>query len=300
MVLTKGDTMRFRAHESFFIRKGWLYKGLKNVRRKPNVFTDKDENPMDILGIGANMVRSLRYWLQAVRLTDEPKAGTKNQTFTKLGQIIWDNDTYIEEMGSLWLLHYQLATNEEEATAWYYFFNEFKMSEFKKEDFVLSLSNHTKIKYEAEIADSSYEGDFDCIINTYVSRLKSNPEKVHPESNIDCPFGELGLVDIVNKKNKVYQKSKPSKDSLHPMIVLAVILDRAQGQGEVRISSLLNDPSNIGKVFNLDIIALTNHLYKIQQMGYVKVVRTAGLDVIRINTTMDFFQCVKKYYEEIN
>lgn len=292
--------MRFRAHESFFIRKGWLYKGLKNVRKKPNVFTDKDENPMDVLGIGANMVRSLRYWLQAVRLTGEPNSGVKNQTLTQLGQIIWDNDTYIEEMGSLWLLHYQLATNEEEATAWYYFFNEFKMSEFKKEDFVLSLSNHVKIKYDTETAKSSYEGDFDCIINTYVSRLKSNPEKVHPESNIDCPFGELGLVDIVNKKNKAYQKSKPSKDSLHPMIVLAVILDQAKGQGEVKITSLLNDSCNIGKVFNLDIIALTNYLYKIQQLGYLKVVRTAGLDVVRINTTMDFFECIEKYYEEIN
>ena len=29
-------------------------------------------------------------------------------------------------MGTLWLLHYQLAKNKDEATAWYYFFNEFK------------------------------------------------------------------------------------------------------------------------------------------------------------------------------
>ncbi len=292
--------VRFRGHESFFIRKGWLYKGLKNVRNKPHVFIDKDENPMDVLGIGANMVRSLRYWLQAVKLTEEPKSGVKNQTFTQLGQIIWNNDTYIEEMGTLWLLHYQLATNEEEATAWYYFFNEFKMSEFKKEDFVSSLSSYSKTKYDKEIADSSFEGDFDCIINTYVSRLKSNPEKVHPENNIDCPLGELGLINIVNRKNKIYQKSKPPKDSLHPMIVLAVILDQAKGQEEIKITTLLNDPCNIGKIFNLDIIALTSCLYKIQQLGYLKVVRTAGLDVIRINKSIDFFECIKKYYQEIN
>lgn len=291
---------RFRAHESFFIRKGWLYKGLKNVLRKPNVFTDKEENPMDILGIGSNMVRSLRYWLQAVRLTEEPKTGIRNQTLTQFGEIIWENDTYIEEIGTLWLLHYQLVTNVEEATAWYYFFNEFKVSEFKKEDFVLSLSNFMKIKYNVEIAESSYEGDFDCIINTYVPRLKSNPEKVHPENNIDCPFGELGLINILDKKNKIYQKSKPAKDTLHPLVLLAVMLDQAKGQGEIKITSLLNDPCNIGKVFNLDIIALTNHLYKIQQLGYVKVIRTAGLDVVRINTKMDFYECIKKYYQEIN
>ncbi|MHB8170940.1 MAG: DUF4007 family protein [Thermincolia bacterium] len=292
--------MKFRAHETFFIRKGWLYKGMKNVQRKPNVFTDKNENPMDALGIGANMVKSLRYWLQAVKLTDEPRSGVKNQSFTELGQVIWDNDTYIEEMGTLWLLHYKLATNLENATAWYYFFNEFKMSEFKKEDFLQSISNYVKIKYGEEVANSSLEGDFDCIINTYVSRKKSNPEKVHPESNIDCPFGELGLIDIVSKKEKIYKKSSPKNDTLHPMVILAIILDRAKEKNEVKITSLLNDFCNVGRVFNLDIISLTKYLYKIQQLGYIRVIKTAGLDVIRITTEMDFNMCVRKYYEEIN
>ena len=292
--------MRFRAHDTFFIRKGWLYKGMKNVKKKPNVFTDKDENPMDVLGIGANMVKALRYWLQAVDLTEEPKTGKKYQFFTALGKVIWDNDTYFEEMGTLWLLHYQLSTNEKNATAWYYFFNEFKMTDFTKDDFVLSISNFVKLKYNEDVAISSFEGDFDCIINTYVSRIKSNPAKVHPESNIDCPFGELELVDIVNKKEKSYKKSSPKKNTLHPLIVLAVLLDQSKGQTEIKISSLLNDACNIGKVFNLDIIALTNYLYQIQQLGYVRVIRTAGLDVVRVTTDIGFYDCIKKYYEQIN
>ena len=55
--------MKFRAHDTFFIRKGWLSKGMKYVQKKPDVFVAKDENPMDVLGIGANMVKALRYWL---------------------------------------------------------------------------------------------------------------------------------------------------------------------------------------------------------------------------------------------
>jgi hypothetical protein len=292
--------MRFKAHESFFIRKGWLYKGMKNVDRKPNVFVDKSENPMDVLGIGANMVKSLRYWLQAVGLTEEPASGVRNQSFTPIGQIIWDSDKYVEELGTLWLLHYKLATNQEKATAWYYFFNEFGMNEFKKEDFILNISNYIKMFNGVEIADSSVEGDFDCIINTYVSRLKSNPAKVHPENNIDCPFGELELVDIVNKKDKVFKKSPPKKDTLHPLIILAVILDQVADNREIKITSLLNDKCNIGKVFNLDIIMLTNYLDKLQQLGYLKVIRTAGLDVVRIITDQDFFGCIRQYYDELD
>lgn len=67
--------MKFRAHETFFIRKGWLSKGMKYVDAREDVFISKDENPMDVLGIGANMVKSLRYWLLAVGLTEEPTTG---------------------------------------------------------------------------------------------------------------------------------------------------------------------------------------------------------------------------------
>ena len=291
--------MKFRAHDTFFIRKGWLNKGLRNVNADAGVFMGSKGNPMDVLGIGANMVKALRYWLQAVRLTSEPASGRKEQTFTDFGNVVFENDPYIEEMGTLWLLHYQLASNKEEATAWYYFFNEFKASEFTKEDFVKQLSNYVRINGE-EVSERSLEDDYNCIINTYVSRMKSNPEKVQPESNIDCPFGELGLIDIANRKEKLYRKATPKKDLIHPLVVLAVILDQAGGKEEIKISSIQNDPCNVGKIFNLDIITLTALLYKIELMGYIKVIRTAGLDVIRITKDTSFIECIKDYYEAIN
>ncbi|MDD4699956.1 MAG: DUF4007 family protein, partial [Oscillospiraceae bacterium] len=78
--------MKFRAHDTFFIRKGWLSKGMKCVHKKADVFVAKDENPMDVLGLGANMVKALRYWLQVVGLTEEPRNGKRIQTITPLGE----------------------------------------------------------------------------------------------------------------------------------------------------------------------------------------------------------------------
>ncbi len=291
--------MKFRAHDTFFIRKGWLNKGMRNVNKDPAVFMGTNGNPMDILGIGANMVKALRYWLQAVNLTSEPNSGKREQSFTEFGRVVFENDPYIEEMGTLWLLHYQLAKNKDEATAWYYFFNEFKPSEFTKEDFVKQLSNYIRINGE-EVSERSLEDDYNCIINTYVPRIKSSPEKVQPESNIDCPLGELGLIDISNKKEKIYKKSVPKKDTIHPLVLLAVILDQANDETSIKISSIQNDPCNAGKIFNLDIIALTALLYKIELLGYIKVVRTAGLDVIRIEKPMSFLECLQEYYDSIN
>lgn len=291
--------MKFRAHDTFFIRKGWLSKGVKNVLKDPAVFVSKTENPMDTLGIGANMVKALRYWLVAVGLTEEPKSGRREQKLTQLGEIIHKNDPYMEELGTLWLLHYRLATNYDEATAWYYFFNEFKPSEFTRDDFITQLNSYLRIQGE-EVSERSVEDDYMCIVNTYVSRIKANPEKVNPESNIDCPFGELGLIDIVNKKTKIYKKSSPKRDMLHPLILLAVILDQAGGNKSIRISEIQNNVCNAGKVFNLNIIALTTLLYKIELLGYLKVIRTAGLDMVRIETDLDFFGCVTEYYRRIN
>ena len=75
--------MKFRAHDTFFIRKGWLSKGMKYVHNRADVFVSRDENPTDVLGIGTNMVKALRYWLQAVGVTQEPATGRRVQTFTE-------------------------------------------------------------------------------------------------------------------------------------------------------------------------------------------------------------------------
>lgn len=290
--------MKFRAHDTFFIRKGWINKGMRNVKLRADVFVSKDEKPMDVLGIGSNMVKAMRYWLQAVKLTEEPHNGKRTQTLTTFGDIVYANDPYIEELGTLWLLHYNLAKNYSDVTAWYYFFNKFNLSEFNRDDFVGAINNYIRLNGN-EVSVRSLEDDFNCIINTYVPRMKSNPTKVLPESNIDCPLGELGLIDIVSKKEKLYKKSYPKKSSIHPLIFLAIIIDNANSK-EIKIASLQNDIGNVGKIFNLDIISLTNLLYKVEVIGYIKVVRTAGLDVIKINTDMTFLECIEEYYRQIN
>ena len=292
--------MKFRAHDTFFIRKGWLSKGMRNVDNDPEVFISHEKNPTDVLGIGSNMVKALRYWLQAVGLTEEPTTGKRPQYFTKLGERIFKNDPYIEELGTLYLLQYNLASNKELATAWYFFFNKFSMTEFTKDNFIESLKNYIRNKGIEIPADRSLNDDFSCIINTYVSRNKSSNKKISPEFNIDCPFGQLGLVDILNKSKKTYKKNIPTASTLNPWAVLSVITHHYKNKKEILLNDLLNAPCNIGKVFNLDSITMFDVLYRIEKLGLIKITRTAGLDVINIQTNLSSIECVDKYYEMIN
>lgn len=293
--------MKFRAHDTFFIRKGWLSKGMKYVNIKADVFISKAENPMDVLGIGANMVKALRYWLQAVGLTKEPSTGRRVQSFTSLGQRVFENDRFIEEIGTLYLLQYELACNQEEATAWYFFFNEFNMSEFSRDDFVAALQRYIKMVNPSEdVAIRSLNDDFTCIINTYVPRFKTNPKRVNPESNIDCPLGELSLIDILSKEKKTYRKAIPMASAINPWVALAVIQHQAQDRTEISLNELLTTPKNIGRVFNLDAITMLDLLYQIEQLGEIKINRTAGLDVVHIIHKRTFEECVDYYYASIN
>jgi hypothetical protein len=53
----------FSWHESFVLRFGWLTKGFRAFEEDPNIFTNKDV--VVTLGVGKNMVNSIRHWLRA-------------------------------------------------------------------------------------------------------------------------------------------------------------------------------------------------------------------------------------------
>ena len=244
------------------------------------------------------MVKSMRFWMQAVGITEEPSKGKRSQKFTSLGKKIYLHDRYIEEIGTLYLLQYRLASQAEIATAWYYFFNVFNITEFSKEDFVGALNGYA-IDGGENAALRSLTDDFNCIIGTYVPRYKTNPGKVSAENNIDCPLGELGLVDIVDKSKKIYRKVTPSADSIDPWVALAIIMEQSGDVTEVGLNELLTGAKHIGKVFNLDVITMIDVLHEVEKTGAIKIIRTAGLDIIRIEHRYTFDECVDKYYESI-
>ena len=67
--------VKMKRHESFSIREGWLSKGLLSLKDNKNVFTGQEAT--DLLGIGTNMVKSLKYWMLATGLIIEEKKQLK-------------------------------------------------------------------------------------------------------------------------------------------------------------------------------------------------------------------------------
>lgn len=285
--------MKIRAHETFNLRKGWLRKGVKNILNDPTLFTNKNINPCNQLGIGTNMVKSLRYWLIVTGITEEAiDKGKHIQRLTKLGELINNYDKYFEEDGTQWLIQYRLATNKNNATAWYWFFNEFNIQEFDKELFVKELDDYL----EAEGFSCSTKmltDEYACLLNTYYSKNKEED----PEETNSCPLTSLKL--IIKSEGNVYRKNVPARDSIPPLIALAVIVAENKSN-EINISELVDKPNSISKIFNLDRSTLFYILEALVKMDMITMPRTAGLDVVRFNEAYTFDGLVEKYYESLN
>ncbi|MDA3844921.1 MAG: DUF4007 family protein [Vallitaleaceae bacterium] len=291
--------MKFRGHETFYIRKGWLTKGLKRVNEFPNIFSDKDKNQMDEFGIGSNMVKALRYWMIATGLTTEQfDKKIKVQLPTILGELVNRYDRYLEEIGTLYLVHYELAKNEDMATSWYHFFNGFNLTQFNKEDFVDDIKTYLSDQGE-KVADRSLDDDFSCIINTYVSKSVISPGRIDPENLLDCPLGELKLISSVDSKKRIYKKNIVPVGSIPEFVFLAIIMDQKKDSDEIKIESLLKDKNNVGKVFNLDATTLMQYLEQLKNKGLIDLVRTAGLDIIKVNRDLTYENCIEDYYESL-
>ena len=58
------EKLKLRRHESFAIREGWIEKGLNAVNQHHKLTFSKSDG-VKILGIGSNMVKSLKYWMVA-------------------------------------------------------------------------------------------------------------------------------------------------------------------------------------------------------------------------------------------
>lgn len=291
--------IKIRGHESFYIREGWLRKGIVSIVEQPDILSNI-QVAIDKLGVGSAMVKSIRYWLQAIQLTEE-KRGDKGKRYQELtedfGKIVFENDPYFEDLGSLYLLHYKLVTNKELATMWNLFFNEIRATEMTKyhmeevlEQLILNINP------EHNISSRSLGDDCNCIIKTYFAE-KSDIK--NPEDNMICPFTDLGLLNKVNIKGKeeVIFKTIPNRNKLDRLIVLYVILNNIGNDSSTTIKSLIEDENNIGRVFNLDKNSVNYYVDLLEDEGYLSVNRTAGLNTIYpTDLAVDI---LNKYYTEI-
>jgi hypothetical protein len=299
--------MSFAEHQTFHIREGWLYKGMAAIKASeaeghlPTIFLDQDAP--EKLGIGQNMVRALRFWMQATGLTIEHFENRQRcQRLTSFGQQVWQYDRYLEDEATLWLIHYHLACSETFATTWYWFFNYFSALTFEVSSAVEVLNQWVTTAYPNQsTAPGSLRKDLDCLLKTYTV----NETHASPEDLIESPLSRLQILRKLDSDNpKRYYVERLNSGRLHPLILLYVLIDRQHrernGISQVGLGSVLREPMNAGRVFGLTTTTLSDLLTELNR-GYsdlhVRFVRTAGLDQLTLPDHKPI-EILDRYYGE--
>jgi hypothetical protein len=234
----------FARHETFHPRFGWLKKGFDRATQDPEIFLREDA-PVR-LGVGKNMVRSIRYWCAAFKLLENDRPTSFGEQL--LGVKGWD--PYLEDPASLWLLHWKLLEHPCQATAWDFIFNEFRLVEFTVEDLFYQLCDY-RDRVASRIVESSLRKDISCLLRMYVQQ----PSKAAAsEDSLDCPFTELGLIHTAGD-SRHYTFRVGAKRSLPAEVTLYTCLQHAKRTAEtartIPIANLLYDRGSPGLVFKL-------------------------------------------------
>lgn len=303
--------MSFGAHQSFYIRDGWLFKAMAAIRGDqelgitpdPAIFTHEDAP--QLLGIGRNMVRALRFWVQASGLTKEftGKTGKREHKFTNFGDLVWLYDRYLEDVGTLWLLHYHLVCQLNWGTTWYWFFNHFGQDKFTQLQFFEQLRQWAiTVEVGREtISQKMLEKEFFAFINTY---HHGDNGKQNPENLLTCPLVELYL--LANEQDSTYRLLSTPIERIHPLILLYVLLQEEPGKprktSQLNLTQAINEPMSVGRVFNIgpsSTIELLGRLKNHYPEYRVDFIRTGGLDIIRfMGTDATPENVLTRYYEE--
>src|SRR5436309_10342574 len=110
----------FSGHETFPFRYPWLKKGFDAVREDGEVFVRDDA--ITTLGVGKNMVRSIRHWCLAAGILEENREGLSGLRPTALGTLLLADaglDPYLDDPATLWVLHWQIASDRSRASTWF-------------------------------------------------------------------------------------------------------------------------------------------------------------------------------------
>lgn len=281
------QTVSFSGHETFPFRYGWLKKGVEAVQHETGFYSDPDEAMVE-LGVGKNMVNSIKYWCQVTGLLESFRKTDMTRTEyapTQLSnKLILNNhyDPYFEDPATLWLMHWQIASNSEQCTTWYFLFNLLHKMEFTKDQLMAEIQKWLGEKGFTEANENSLKRDIDVCLRTYVHARGS--KKSMAEDSLDCPLTELNLLDSL-EGGRIFKFVRGERIDLPTEIFLYALENfwsETTATNSIGLESITYDSGSPGQIFKIDQDSIVRRLEVIDKIseGAFRYDETAGLKQI--------------------
>lgn len=200
---------------------------------------------------------------------------------TSLGQIIYENDCYLEDLGTLWLMHY-LGSINEHLVIWNRFINNITYLEsFTPEDMMKKYDD-----LKEEISEYTYKHhvrkELSNIIDAYINQRLSN----------------LGIIDRNEENENVYSVIK--NQEIPDLIFLAICINFRDkyfnGATALEISEICMAENSPGRILFLDEYTVRNKLEILKRKRLIELESRGDLDQIRIDLDTSFENILIRYY----
>jgi hypothetical protein len=281
----------FSGHETFQCRHLWLKKGYDYVKSGKSFSA---EDAVVELGVGKNMVNSIRYWMRAFNVLEG------NDQLTEFADRMFDDDgfdPYLEDDASLWLLHYQLV-RKGYATTYSLIFNELRKErmEFSKDNFTKFMELKSKTDLPFQFNKNTIEGDFEVFIKLYLGTDSSSKDKEEIVSGI---FPELSLVRPIHrlKQSTLYHVETNEKEELPNEILLFALLTDPNIGMSVSLDSLERDYNSVGSIFAINRSGLVAKIESLcSDYPFLVYKDDAGIRELQFKRKEDAYKILNDYY----
>ena len=278
---------RFSGHESFPCKSLWLKKGYDFV-----VAGNDFNSPEAVieLGVGKNMVSSIRYWLRAFGITKDDK-------LTSLAEYLFNDkngkDKYLEDIATLWLLHFNLVFYEE-ATLYKMFFCgvQRERTHFEKEQVLTYVKLRMVEAGKVTLFNANtVKKDIGVLLQNYTL-----PRKAQSNEDFSSLLIDLDLIRQ-NAEGKGYYFNIDGKRKVTQEIFLYGLLKLKEQEGDNTIS-FDTIQERVGMVFcmqDFETIDLLKQLAS-EYSQYFAYSDVAGIKQVQFTKDLDIKQVLDNYY----
>jgi len=287
--------LTFFGHESFVCKQFWLKKGYDFFEKYKKLNID---DAVVELGVGKNMVNAIRFWLKSFGLLNE------SDNINDLAKFLFGekgSDPFIEDFGTVWLLHYYLIKTNK-ASIYNMIFNEFRKErlEFTRNQ----LHNFIKRKceeYDFNYNENTVNSDIKVFLKSYI---KPREGKIEIEDDFVGLLMDLELVKHQKAKDRDYNNlidwykiDNDVRDELPYQIVLHSILDNPSYGNSVSFKELQIGYNSPGMVFAINAEGLFNKIEQITECyNQIIFTETAGNQLLQFNSKPDKWAVLNDYY----
>lgn len=277
----------FSGHESFACKSHWLKRGYDFIRGENNF---NDDDAVVRLGVGKNMVASIKFWLKAIGLL-------KDAGLVALANHLFDDDNgkdpYLEDIGTLWLLHFLLIQTDY-ATIYKTTFVDYHrqrniIEKSKLQNYIKHIC-FDETGYKNLYNDNTVKRDIGVMLHNYCAKNSGN---VNIEDS-NSLFAPLNL--ICETEKNIYRFNYDTRSDVPSLIFLYALLIKFEGRNSISFE----DITELALIFcltNNDLLDIINYLCDLYPSEIV-FSDVAGIKELQFRATLNSIDVLDRYYEE--